>query len=285
MTPRGRLWLGAHESIAGGPSRAFERAAADGAEAVQIFTKNARGWAATPIPREERARFRAAAAAARIPVIAHASYLVNLAAEAPVLREKSIAAMAEEVARCEALGIPDLVVHPGSHPDPERGAVLAASALGEIRRLSPQGGTHILLENSAGQGHGFGRRFEDLAAIRRAAGRPSWLGYCLDTCHLFAAGYDIASAGGWREVAETFDAIAGLPHVRALHLNDSKGPLGCRVDRHEDIGKGHIGLPAFAALLSDPRLAGIPGLLETEDGRQSENLAALRALLGAEAKA
>ncbi|MHB8420576.1 MAG: deoxyribonuclease IV [Myxococcales bacterium] len=272
------ILLGAHESVAGGLHRAFERAEGDGAEALQIFTKNARGWQARPLAEGEIAAFRERATASGAPALAHASYLINLAAEDPSIRAKSIAALADEAARCDALGVPLLVVHPGSHPDAARGVELVAEALAEVRRQRPEGRTRVLLENTAGQGHCLGRGFAELGAIRRALRSPAWLGFCLDTCHLFAAGHDITTAGGYRRTLDAFDEAAGLENVRAFHLNDCKGPLGCRLDRHEDIGKGHMGLGAFEPLVNDERFAGLPAVLETEEGHQRQNLRALRAL-------
>ncbi|HUB05585.1 MAG TPA: deoxyribonuclease IV [Myxococcales bacterium] len=273
------ILLGAHESVAGGLHRAFGRAADDGAEALQIFTKNARGWQAKPLGSTDVAEFREEAARRRLPTAAHASYLINLAAEDPGLREKSIAGMADEVARCEALGVPLLVVHPGSHPDGTRGVQLVAEALAEVRRRQPSRVTRILLENTAGQGNCLGHDFAELAAMRRALRSPAWLGFCLDTCHLFAAGHDVTTGDGYRRTIDAFDEAAGIAHVGAFHLNDCKGPLGCRLDRHEDIGKGRMGLAGFEALVNDPRFAGVPAVLETEDGHQRKNLRALRALL------
>ncbi len=280
----GRPLLGAHESVAGGLHLAFERASADGAEAIQIFTKNARGWAGKPLAPEDAARFRAAARAARVPAVSHASYLVNLASEDPGIRGKSLDAMADEVARCDALSVPLLVVHPGSHPDPARGAALAGQALREVRRRAPRSRTRILIENAAGQGHSLGRTFEELAAILRAAGSPAWLGVCLDSCHLFAAGHDIRTPRAYARTLAAFDAAVGLSRVRAWHLNDSKGPLGCRVDRHENVGDGQIGLAAFACIVNDARFASVPAVLETEEGSQKENLRRLRALRRPEAR-
>jgi deoxyribonuclease IV len=273
------ILLGAHESVAGGLHRAFERAAADGAEAVQIFTKNARGWDAKPLAPDDVAAFRGEAASRRIPAAAHASYLINLAAELEPLRERSISGLADEVARCDALGVPSLIVHPGSHPDAGRGVELVAQALGEVRRRRPRAKAQILLENTAGQGNCLGHAFGQLAAIRRALRSPTWLGYCLDTCHLFAAGHDLGSADGYRRTFDAFDEAAGLQNVRAFHLNDCKGPLGCRLDRHEDIGKGRMGTAGFEALVNDRRFQSIPAMLETEDGHQRRNLRALRSLV------
>ncbi len=276
--PQKGLLLGAHESVAGGLSKAFERAATDGAQAIQIFTKNARGWAAKPLEAQDVTDFRNAARASGVPSAAHASYLINLASEDPELRRKSLDGMTDEVARCDALGVPNLVVHPGSHADEKRGVALVAAALREVHRRRPRSSTRILLENTAGQGNSLGHRIEQLAALHRALGKPSWIGFCLDTCHLFAAGYDLGSAAGYRRTMSQFDEQVGLSLVRAFHLNDCKGPLGCRVDRHEDIGEGEMGLAGFECLVNDRRFRGIPGMLETEEGHQQTNLAALRAL-------
>jgi deoxyribonuclease-4 len=270
--------LGAHESIAGGLDRALERAGEHGARAVQIFTKNARGWQARPLSAEQVERFKAACRAAPVPVLAHASYLINVAAEPGVLRDRSLQALADEVDRCELLGLQALVLHPGSHPDPERGIELAAAALRDQRgRIRT---TQILLENTAGQGSSLGRSFEQLAGIlERVGGVNPWLGICLDTCHLFAAGYDIGSKAGYDRVLGDFDRQIGLDLVRAFHLNDSKGILGCRLDRHEDIGQGRLGKAPFRRLINDPRFSGVPAVLETEDGHQERNLALLRSML------
>jgi deoxyribonuclease-4 len=272
------LLLGAHESVAGGLAKAFERATSDGAQAIQIFTKNARGWAAKPLEPQEVADFRQAAKSTGVPSAAHASYLINLASEDPELRRKSLDGMTDEVARCDLLGVPSLVVHPGSHPDEKRGVALVASALREVRKRRPRSPTRILLENTAGQGNSLGHRIEQLAALQRALGKPAWIGFCLDTCHLFAAGYDLSTTAGYRSTMAQFDEQVGLSLVRAFHLNDCKGPLGCRVDRHEDIGKGQMGLAGFECLVNDRSFHGVPGMLETEDGHQQANLAALRAL-------
>jgi deoxyribonuclease-4 len=269
--------LGAHESIAGGLDRALERAGEHGSRAVQIFTKNARGWKARPLSAEQVEGFRAARRATPLPVLAHASYLINVAAEPGELRDRSLQALADEVERCELLGIQALVLHPGSHPDPERGLELVSSALQDQRGRVRT--TQILLENTAGQGSSLGRNFEELAGILDRVGAVDpWLGICLDTCHLFAAGYDIGSKAGYDRVLGDFDRQIGLDQVRAFHLNDSKGILGCRLDRHEDIGEGCLGTAPFRRLINDARFSGVPAVLETEDGQQERNLALLRSL-------
>jgi deoxyribonuclease-4 len=270
--------LGAHESIAGGLPRALDRAKEHGAKALQIFTKNARGWRARALSAAEVQGFRAAREASRLPVLAHASYLINIAAEPGELRDRSLHALAEEIARCELMGIEGLVLHPGSHVEPVRGLALAAAAFrGE---LGHQRTTRILLENTAGQGTSLGRSFEELSNIfEQLAPTNGCLGVCLDTCHLFAAGYDITTKVGYDQVLGDFDRRVGLGLVHAFHLNDCKGPLGCRVDRHEDIGAGAMGVAPFRRLINDPRFSGIPAVLETEDGHQERNLAVLRSLL------
>ncbi len=270
--------LGAHESIAGGLSRAFERAAADKAESLQIFTKNARGWKAKPLADEETAAFRAAAKATGIRAIAHCTYLVNLASDDPAMREKSLDGFTDELSRCGALGIPHLVVHPGSHPDLDRGIELIAQGLSQsLSRANAS--ADVLLEVTAGQGTSIGHRFEHLARILEQVKAPDRVGLCLDTCHLYAAGYDIASEAGYHRTLEELDRAVGLQKVQAFHLNDCKKPLGCRVDRHEEIGQGTLGLKAFAPLVNDPRFKGVVAVVETpEPENYAKNIDALRRL-------
>ena len=279
------LRLGAHESIGGGLSRAIDRGVEHGAEAVQIFTKSARGWAAKPLAEPDALAYRSAAKSAGLPSAAHASYLVNLAAEPGDLREKSLDSMADDWSRAHRLGLIGLVVHPGSHADPLRGTVLVAQALAELHQRVPKGDSKLLLENTAGQGTALGYRLDGLGALVMAADHlGAWakqrVGICLDTCHLFAAGYDLATRKGYEATLEEVDERIGLERVFAFHLNDSKGELGCRLDRHENIGQGHIGLEGFKALVNDRRFAGVPGFLETEDGEQVGNLKTLKALRG-----
>jgi len=255
--------LGAHESIAGGVSQAFARAEEHGARSLQIFTKNARGWNAPPLTQEERRAFRAEARRSGLPAIAHGSYLVNLGTEDPVLREKSIACVTEELTRCEQLGISCLVIHPGTHPDEKRGLALVAEGLDEVHRRTPRFRSRVCLEITAGQGHCLGWRFWHLTEILSRVAREDRLGICLDTCHLFAAGYDLSSEEGYDTVMAECDAAVGLDRVRCFHLNDSKKPLGCRVDRHEEVGKGTIGRTAFRCLVNDSRFVNTIGVLET----------------------
>jgi deoxyribonuclease-4 len=288
--------LGAHLSIAGGLPRAVDRAVASRCEALQIFTKSAGQWRARVLPPDEIAQFRARVEQTGIhPVVAHNSYLINLAAADPALRAQSLAALGEELDRAEALGLLGLVMHPGSYTSgTERdGLDLIGDGLGAVLRARPRAKTMILLEHTAGQGTNLGHRFEHLAAIlARLNGSPR-VGVCLDSCHLIAAGYDICSDDGYRATFEAFDRLVGIDRIRAFHLNDSKKPCGSRVDRHEHIGRGCLGLEPFRRLLNDPRFAALPMLLETpkldtpESRRKSDadpwdlrNLQILRKLRG-----
>jgi deoxyribonuclease IV len=254
--------LGAHESVAGGVSLAFGRAVEHGARSLQIFTRSGRAWSSPPLAAEERRAFRRAARAARVPAIAHGSYLVNLASEDPVVRERSLEAIREELLRCEALGILSLVFHPGSHPSTRRGLRLVARALDEVHRELPRLATRVCLEVTAGQGNCLGHRLEHVEEILARVDVPERVGVCLDTCHLFAAGYDLSSETGTEAVMDEAIRRFGRRRIRCFHLNDSLRPRGARVDRHADIGRGAMGLPAFRYLVNDPRFQGIPAVLE-----------------------
>jgi deoxyribonuclease-4 len=271
--------LGAHEGIAGGISTAFARAEEDGADCLQVFTRSARGWAAKPLDPEEIARFRGEARRTGKPTAAHSTYLINLAAPERAIRRKSWDALTEELRRCEELGIPYLIFHPGSNDDEAEGLRLVAAGMSQaLERVA--GKVRLLVEITAGQGTALGWRFEQVAAIREAIpGRlRRRVGVCFDTCHAFAAGYDLVSEEGYQETFGQLDRIVGLEQVKAFHLNDCKKPLGCRVDRHEHIGKGVMGLEPFRRLVNDPRFAELPGFLET-DLRFKENLGVLRSLI------
>jgi len=258
--------LGAHLSIAGGLPRAVDRAEASGCDALQIFTKSAGQWRARRLPTEEIARFRRRVRETAIrPVVAHNSYLINLAAASPTLRQQSFAALGEELDRAEALGLDGLVMHPGSYTSgtEQQGLDLIAGALSRLLQERPRGRTRVLLEHTAGQGTNLGHRFEHLAYIIDRLQDSSRVGVCLDTCHLLAAGYDICTVEGYTATFRRFDELVGLGRIRVLHLNDSKKPCGSRVDRHEHIGKGCLGLEPFRMLLNDRRFAKLPMLLET----------------------
>lgn len=273
------MLLGAHESTAGGLAEAFARGEADGAEAVQIFVKSSRMWAARPLEAADVDRFRAEAERSGLGKTAsvHASYLINLGCDEGDLRRKSIAAFADELRRCEALGMPFLVVHPGSHADPARGARNVAAALDDAFAEAP-GRCQVLLETAAGQGSALGRAFEELRDMRDRVQTPGRVAVCLDTCHVFAAGYDVSSERGYDQVFAAFDRVLGLSALKAFHLNDSKKPLGCRVDRHEHPGQGCIGVPAFRRLINDVRFAAVPGYLELPPEGNRASLQRLRQL-------
>ncbi len=270
--------LGAHEGVAGGLSTAFGRAEADGADSLQIFTKSARGWAAKPLDPDEVARFRSEARRSGKPVASHSSYLINAASPDRAIRRKSWDALADELSRCAALGIPWLIFHPGSSEDEREGLKLAAEGMARALARVP-GPTKLLVETTAGQGSSLGWRFEQVAAIREGVPGPlrRRVGVCLDTCHVFAAGYDITTPEGYRRTFAELDRAVGLSHLRAFHLNDCKKQLGCRVDRHEHIGRGAMGLEPFRLLVNDRRFADHPAFLET-DLRFKENLRVLRSL-------
>jgi deoxyribonuclease-4 len=258
--------IGAHMSIAGGVPCAVRRAVLHGCEALQIFSKSASQWRARPLPVDEVAEFRRALADSGIfPAVAHASYLINLATPDPGLRAQSIAAFGEELDRAEALGLMGVVLHPGAcTTGTETGALaLVASALADLLRERRRTKTMVLLEQTAGQGASVGHRFEQLATIIDRAGGSKRIGVCLDTCHLLAAGFDIVSPRGYEATFTAFDRVVGLDRLRVFHLNDSKKPRGSRVDRHEHIGHGEIGLAPFRRLLNDARFAALPMLLET----------------------
>jgi len=258
--------LGAHLSISGGLPRAVDRAVASRCEALQIFTKSAGQWRARVIPDDEMVLFRRRVADTGIhPVIAHNSYLINIAAAAPALREQSLAALLEEYDRADALGLQGLVMHPGSFTTSteSEGLRLIASGLRALLRTRRRAAPLVLLEHTAGQGTNLGHRFEHLATIIEGLDGSVRVGVCLDTCHLLAAGYDICSEEGYVQTFREFDRLVGLDRLKAFHLNDSKKPCGSRVDRHEHIGKGCLGLEPFRRIVTDPRFAGLPMLLET----------------------
>ena len=269
--------IGAHESIAGGMEKAVERAVADGCEALQVFNKSSSQWKAKTLSGEEVEIFRRDLAAAKLPVISHASYLINLAGPDKKLHRKSVAAFADELERCDRLGIPYLVIHPGSHKGEgeAEGLERAAAALDSIYDSRPALGTDVLLENTAGMGNCVGNTFEQLATIIGAMKHSRRVGVCFDTCHAFAAGYDMRTRAGYEDTWARFDATIGLARLKAFHLNDSKKDLNCRVDRHEWIGDGFIGKETFRFLVNDTRFADVPAVLETpplESGEMSFKL-------------
>ena len=275
--------LGAHESAAGGPSRAIERAEAIGCRALQVFVKSPSQWRGSELADSEVAAFRVARAASRVvAVVAHASYLINLAAPGATMRERSIEALADELERARRLGLDALVLHPGAHLGEGAAAGLrrAAAALDAAYARLAADAPPTLLEQTAGQGTLLGARLEELAAIRAAASCEARLGFCLDTCHAFAAGYPVDGEAGWEAFLAQVELTLGLARVRCVHLNDSKGVRGCRRDRHANLGEGEIGLEAFVRVARDPRLAGVPLVLETPLGADGRGHARDLARLG-----
>jgi len=255
------MLLGAHETTSGGLHEAFPRALADGAEAVQIFTKSNRMWRAKDISPDDAKTFRDASRKSGLSASVHAAYLINLGCESGELREKSIAAFTDELRRCDQIGAPCLVVHPGSCPDTARGLKAVAEAL-DRAFAAHKGECIVLLETGAGQGSTLGRTFEELREIRDRVRNPERVAVCLDTCHVFAAGYDLSTERGYDETLKRFDEVLGIGLLRAFHLNDSMKPLGCQVDRHEHVCKGEIGPLAFRLLVNDERFQTVPGYLE-----------------------
>lgn len=281
--------LGAHQSIAGGFTTAVRLAEEDGCEALQVFTKVSNQWKEPTVDPDRAAPFRAGVERLRLqPVLSHTSYLINLCSDDPDLRRRSADSLARELRRSETLGIPYVVLHPGAHKGQGEAAGIAQIAAGLDAAYAQADAEHpvaarILLETTAGQGSALGRTFEELAAILASAACAARLAVCFDTCHALAAGYDWTSAQGYADVFRSFDRLVGLDRLLAFHLNDSRKPLGSRVDRHTWIGDGEIGLEPFRRLVRDRRFAKLPGVLEVppagDDRGYRQNLARLRGLL------
>ena len=278
--------LGAHMSIAGGLHLAFARLREVKGEALQIFLRNERRWQTPPLAPEAVASFRRAhEESGRLPLAAHDSYLINLAAPDPVVRDRSINAFAEEIARGEVLGISFLITHPGSHlgQGVEAGLERFVQGLDLAIAASLTSSIAVLIETTAGQGTNLGSTFEEIAFILGRTRYRHRLGVCLDTCHCFAAGYDLRSPEAYEKTVCRFHDVIGLERLHYFHLNDSKGDLGSRLDRHEHIGKGRIGLAGFELLLKDARFRHHPMVLETPKGKDlkedKKNLRVLRSLL------
>jgi deoxyribonuclease IV len=277
------LRLGAHESVAGGLHLSLERAESAGCASLQLWTKNSRQWEAPPLDETAIRDFKEARERYDIhPIVAHASYLINIASPDDALYERSVRALSDEVARCDLLEIPYLVLHPGAHTGSgvEAGHARAIAALTEVESAAPQRRVRVLLETTAGQGTALGGDFESLATLLHGVDHGDGLGICLDTCHAFAAGYELRTRSGYEATMAAFIDNIGLRHLHVIHLNDSRHPFGSRKDRHEHIGEGEIGREGFGFLLTDPLLDGLPGILETpksEDLHEDrENLARLR---------
>jgi len=282
---RGPL-LGAHMSIAGGVDKALLLGKTVDCDAIQIFTKSSRQWAAKPYTKEEIELFDFNRKATGITtVIAHDSYLLNLGTPDGSLRKRSIGAFIDELERCEILGVANLVAHPGAHvgAGEEEGIRTIAGSLDEVHKACPGYRTKVTLEITAGQGSSLGYRFEQIGNIIDATKENDRLCVCFDTEHAFAAGYDIRTKEGYEKTFSEFDEMIGIEFLAAFHLNDSKKEFNSRVDRHEHIGKGQIGIEAFRLLLNDHRFWGLPMCLETPKGpdlaEDRENLTLLRSLL------
>ncbi len=280
------ILLGAHMSIGGGVHRAIERARSINCTAMQIFVKNNMQWFARPLQREEISAFLDHAQRAELPsVFAHANYLINLAATNPQFHANSLRALSEELVRADQLDLPFLVLHPGAHlgAGEEAGLARIVESIDCVLARLPKTKTRIALETTAGQGSCLGHRFEHLACIIANVREPERLCVCLDTAHVFAAGYELATEKSTKRMFAEFDRIVGLERLVALHLNDSKTARGSRVDRHEHIGKGRIGLEAFRFIIRDRRFRRIPKVLETPKGKELkedvENMQTLRSLL------
>jgi deoxyribonuclease-4 len=267
-----RVRIGAHMSVAGGVSKAIARATLHGCEALQIFTKNANQWRGRPLQADEVRSFRTQAEASGLaPIVSHASYLINLATAMPALRQQSIDAFVDELDRAEALGLRGVVIHPGTCTSgtEAEGIALIAGAIRAAFAARPAQRTMVLLEHTAGQGRTLGHRFDHLADILGQLDGSPRVGICLDTCHLVASGYDIVSAAGYAATFADFDRRVGLSRLELFHGNDSKKPCGSRVDRHEHIGAGCLGLEPFSWILNDSRFAGRAMLIETEKSSRS----------------
>lgn len=279
-------YLGAHMSISGGLHLAVDRAVAAGCSVLQIFTRNSNQWKGKPVSENDAALFRSKFAASGLrEVVSHDIYLINLASPPGETRDKSVAAFRDELETCARLGINKVVMHPGSHlaDSPQAGLARVIEAFDLLFSEVPQFEGKVLIETTAGQGSNLGRTFEELGAIINGSRFPEKFAVCFDTCHTFAAGYDIATEEGYRDTMEQFDRIIGADRLQCFHLNDSKKGLGSRVDRHEHIGQGELGLNPFRFILNDPRFAVVPKILETPKGDHDEmdgvNLGILRGLV------
>jgi len=283
-----RDYLGAHMSIAGGIHLAVDRGAAAGCGVIQVFTQVSNQWRGKMPSEADAALFREKLAASGMhEVVSHDIYLINLAAAQGETRDKSLAGFSEEMRRCELLGIRKIVMHPGSHVGDGEATGIAriVEAFDQLIAMTPEFTGRILLETTAGQGTNLGYTFEHLAGIIKSSSCPDRFGICFDTCHTFAAGYDLTAKDSYEKVWDDFDRIIGLDRLECFHINDSKKGLGCKVDRHEHIGQGAMGLEPFRFIMNDPRFTKIPKILETpkegDDGTDMDevNLKLLRGLV------
>ena len=281
--------LGAHMSIAGGYYKAVEAAHRCQCDCVQIFTKNNNQWRAKKITAEDAATFQARLAELEIKhPLSHSSYLINLASPDPKLWKQSIDAFIVELERAHILGIPYVVLHPGAWTSSDEAAGIrqVVRALNEVHRQFRDEGTQCLLETTAGQGTTLGWRFEQLAEMLNGVRDPNRLGICFDTCHVFAAGYPLGTEKDYQQTMQDFNRLIGVKRIKAFHLNDSKRELGSRVDRHDHIGRGKMGVAPFRHLMTDSRFRKVPMYLETPKGEEKGkeldviNLQKLRRMVG-----
>jgi deoxyribonuclease-4 len=278
--------LGAHTSTSGGVSKSVDLAEKLGFTALQIFTKNNNRWFQKPLGKKEIDDFKSKLKKSKIKfVVSHDSYLINLCAKDKSILKKSRSAFLDELERCELLGIPYLNFHPGAHlgTGEEDGIKLIAESINIAHEKTKDYKVSSMLETTAGQGTAIGYRFEQLQKIIELVEKTERMSICIDTAHVFAAGYDIKNPEKFKKVIKTFDAIIGLDRLKCFHMNDSKKELGSRVDRHEHIGKGFIGLDGFSNIMNDRRLKKIPKILETPKGKEQledlENIATLKKLI------
>lgn len=277
--------IGAHMSMAGGYLKAWERGLSVGCQALQIFTRNNMQWNGVAIDKKSADDFRKRTRELKFPVCGHSSYLINLGATNSQTARRSLSALKDELERAEILGLPFLVLHPGSHlgAGEKAGIKTIARNLSSVLKATRGNRVRIALETTAGQGNTLGHRFEHLAEIEEQVDAPGKLGFCFDTCHVFAAGYDISKPRGLANTLKEFERLLGLEKILVFHFNDSKTGLGSHVDRHQHIGKGHIGIEPFREILNTRAFSPIPKILETpkgENGREDiNNLRILRSLL------
>ena len=278
--------LGAHVSISGGVSKAVERAEKLGFTAMQIFTKNNNQWFSKPINETEAERFKLLLKNSQIKfVVSHSSYLINLCAKNPETLKKSRASLIDELSRCEFLNIPYLNFHPGAHggQGEKEGIKIIAESINFAHSETKNFQVKSMLELTAGQGTNLGYRFEHIAEIIDLVEDKNRMAVCIDTAHIFAAGYDIRTPEAYEKTMSEFDKIIGFDKLKLLHMNDSKKELGSRKDRHEHIGKGFIGLQGFANIMNDKRIENVPKILETPKGKEQtediENLKILKSLI------
>jgi len=279
-----RLLIGGHVSVAGGVHRAIERGENDGFTAIQVFTRNPTQWQSPPLTDEKVDAFRTAWKHSIVQyVVAHDSYLINLATPDAALRKKSIDAMLDEIDRAEVLGIGEVVTHLGAHmgADEDAGIANLVASLNTIHEQRPDSRVRIALETTAGQGTSLGYRFEHLAAVFDGVDAPERLVTCFDTCHVWVAGNDLAGDGGFDEVWSEFDRIVGIERLCCIHVNDAKRERGSRVDRHAHIGEGTIADDAFRRLMRSDGLSSVPKIVETSEAETHHrtNVAHLVSLL------